>query len=187
MNIWKRRLAFCLVMLLGGSIVWATKLAPLNLEQLCRQSGQIYRGTVVSVEEKSIEVGGGSLPSLSYTIRVDESFKGTFDNVKGHQVAILRTIGTLKQQQSGRSPIPGFPVLKEGQEYLLMVAPKSVATGLTSTVGLGQGCFELDGKVAVNLFNNFGLFRGMSSPTASGPLTYDQLRQQIKSIVGGGQ
>ncbi|HSR53496.1 MAG TPA: hypothetical protein VLV83_21945 [Acidobacteriota bacterium] len=154
---------------------------------MCQRSGQIYLGTVVSVHEESVELGGGTLPSLVYTIRVDEALKGAFETVKGQQVTTLRTIGTLKQQQSGQPPIPGFPLLKEGQEYLLMVAPASPATGLTATVGLGQGCFEVDGKVAVNGFDNVGLFRGMSAPQTSGAMSYDDLRNQIQGILGGGQ
>lgn len=187
MSFSRRCIIVSLLILMTASMAWATKLEPLNLAQMCHRSGQIYSGTVVSVEEDSVDFGGGTWPVLVYTIRVEEGFKGSFETIKGQQVATLRTIGTLKQQQSGQAPIPGFPMLKEGQSYLLMVAPASPATGLTATVGLGQGCFELDGKVAVNLFDNVGLFRGMSAPQTSGAMTYDDLRNRIQNILGGGQ
>lgn len=170
----------------------ATSVIQMNLEQLCTKSDQIFRGTVLDMTESTVEVGGGALPAVTYTVRVDEAFQGQFDTEKGVPLARFTTLGTKKQHLSGQMPIPGLPRLAIGGEYLLMVAP-SGPTGLTTTMGLGQGCFTIAGKpgaeTAVNELGNRGLFAGMTVSgvtTASGDVSYPALAALINSILGEG-
>ena len=62
-------------------------------------------------------------------------------------------------------------MLTVGQTYLVFTTQPS-GVGLSTTVGLGQGCFRLYGKgdsqMAVNEVNNAGLFRDMQPPAAAG-------------------
>jgi hypothetical protein len=93
-----------------------------------------------------------------------------------------------------------MPDLAVGQTYLVMTTrPSSI--GLSTTVGLGQGCFRISqvGKeeLAVNEVNNNGLFRDMPGPSApglrslarsaaapaSGPLSYADLAGRIRGLV----
>ena len=57
------------------------------------------------------------------------------------------------------------------------------AIGLSTTVGLGQGCFSIFSRnkklLAVNEFNNLGL--GLSSV---GPGSYSELADAIRALVG---
>lgn len=185
-------LLLALVLAVGWSAdLAATKLLQMNLEQLLANSDRVFAGTLISVQEETVQAGGGTIRALAYTFQVDQAFKGQFETQKGVQIATFKTIGTLKQLENKRPPIPGFPLFHSGQRYLLMVGPDGPA-GLTSTAGLGQGSFEIDGRegheVAKNLFNNAGLFRGMnvSGVAASGPVSYVVLSDLINQIVGGG-
>lgn len=185
-------LLLALVLAAGWSAdLSATKLLQMNLAQLLANSDRVFAGTLISVKEDSVQAGGGTIRALAYTFRVDQAFKGQFETEKGVQIARFKTIGTLKQLENKRPPIPGFPLFHSGRRYLLMVGPDGPA-GLTSTVGLGQGSFEIDGRpgeeVAKNLFNNAGLFRGMSvsGMPAGGPVSYLALSDLINQIIGGG-
>ena len=40
-------------------------------------------GTVVSTPRETVTVGGGDLPVVTYRLRVQDSFKGTVEEVKG--------------------------------------------------------------------------------------------------------
>lgn len=176
---------------LSASAVLASTLMHMNLQKLCSGAESIFLGKVVSISEELIEAGGGRIPAVIYKLEVTETFKGSFATEKGIQIAEVRMLGTLKQVESGRPVIPGAPVLRQGTEYLLMVGPAG-PIGLTSTIGLGQGCFGVSetkqGKVAINGYGNAGLFASMNSGgLASGQvLPYAALANMIRNIVGGG-
>lgn len=180
----------------------AATVVQLNLEQMVDRSDKIFRGTVLDAREGTVDAGGGKLPVVTYRLRVDEEFKGTFQEVKGVRIAEIRMLGKLKPAASSAgavavSPLSDLPRLRVGQDYLLLITPES-AIGLSNTVGLGQGRFELKGKpgqeVAVNENRNLGLFRGMGSSGpgggvdspggGEGPLPYSALASLIRNIVG---
>jgi hypothetical protein len=143
----------------------------MNLTQLCDRAGQIFSGTVVSVTADTINAGGGELPVLRYRVRVDESFKGQFSEEKGVTFAEFTMLGTMAQLKSQRDTV--LPMLKQGDQYLLMVAPPGPA-GITSTIGLVQGTFALSinsekEKMALNGANNVGLFAGMNGINNANP------------------
>ncbi|MBT8069061.1 MAG: hypothetical protein HKP21_12380 [Xanthomonadales bacterium] len=184
-----------LATLLAGALLLAfnagaTTLIEMNLATLTDRSDKIFRGTVMSVTEITVRGGGGDLPAIQYTIRVDESMKGNHVDRQGQQYAVIRMLGSLKQYHAGKPPIPGFPLLREGGEYLLMVAPEG-PIGLTTTMGLGQGAFNIFSDpntredMALNGFNNASLFKGMSAGMPDdGPVSYNSLVGLIKSELG---
>ena len=176
---------------LGVTTVNATIVAQMNLEQLVTRSDRVFVGTVVSVSESRVAVGGGEVPAVTYRLHVSEAFKGQFDEVKGEQFTEVTMLGSLKHLASGRHPISDFPMLGVNEEYLLFVAPAG-PVGITAPMGLGQGCFTLSGspddKVALNFVGNTGLFNGMSVGIAGGaPVAYSELAELIRAIVGGAQ
>ena len=197
MRRFKLRLFILLIALAVCLPLSATTVLQMNLEQMVDRADKIFRGTVMDVREGTLQVGGGELPVVTYRIRVDESFRGTFQEVKGMQVAEIKMLGKLKPQAASPvragSIIPELPRLQVGQDYLLLTtAPSTV--GLSTTIGLGQGRFELRGKpgqeVAVNDNKNLGLFRGMESAAAAksaaqseGPVPYAALATIIRDIV----
>lgn len=176
---------------LGIAIANAAIVAQMNLEQLVTRSDRVFVGTVVSVSESRVAVGGGEVPAVTYRLRVSEAFKGQFDELKGEQFTDVTMLGSLKHLASGRHPISDFPMLDVDAEYLLFVAPAG-PVGITAPMGLGQGCFTLSGttddKVALNLAGNTGLFNGMNVGFADGvPVRYSELAELIRGIVGGAQ
>ncbi len=176
--------------LLAAPQLMATTVLEMNLAVLTDRADQIFRGTVLEVGETSVQAGGGTLTAIKYTIRVDESYKGSVQMIKGVPVVEVKMLGSLKQYHSGRAPIPGFPRLDVGSDYLLMVAPPG-PVGLTTTMGLGQGAFSIftdpytREDMALNGFNNASLFKGMGSGLPqSGPVAYATLVEHIQTELG---
>jgi hypothetical protein len=187
-------LAAIALVLLAGQAMEAATVRQFNLEQMVDRAGQIFRGTVLEAKEGTVQAGGGELPVVTYRIRVDEALKGEFQQVKGQTIAEIRMIGKLKSSHTATarrlSTLPVLVRLEVGQDYLLLATPPSAA-GLSTTVGVGQGSFQVFGKpgqeTAVNAYNNQGLFRGMSRAAAGtpsgGPVPYPVLADLIRDIV----
>lgn len=197
---YRRKLLSCLLAVLALGLLQAPAQAAtvlqLNLDQLVDRSARIFRGEVLSMREGKVQAGGAELPTVTYRIRVDEAFKGTYQEVKGLQIAEITMIGKLKQSQTTTNralPLIDLPKLQVGQDYLLLTTAPS-AIGLSTMVGLGQGTFQVTGKpgqeLAVNLNHNLGLLDGVpGAPTgvdgapASGPLPYETLAALIQDLV----
>ncbi|MEL7023250.1 MAG: hypothetical protein AAGL69_05845 [Pseudomonadota bacterium] len=175
----------------GATALQASTVAQMNLEQMVTNSERVFVGTIIDVTESRRQIGGGEVPAVTYKIRVSDTFKGDFEEIKGELYTEVTMLGSLKHLAAGRHPITDFPMLAIGGEYLLMVAPAG-PIGLTATMGLGQGCFTLSGdesdKVALNGANNVGLFSGMQVGFTGGePISYGALSSLINDIVGGAE
>lgn len=166
----------------------ATTMLQMDLAQLTERAGRIFRGTVVDVEQGSIEVGGGELPAVTYRFKVDDLFKGEADVVKGDDAMIeIRMVGSIKEaapvgEYARLDTFRDVPKLTRGSDYLLFMTPES-EIGLSVSVGLGQGAFRVfpvdKQDFAVNEFNNGGL--GLD---VSGPVAYNDLIAKIKALLG---
>jgi len=166
----------------------ATMLMQFDLAGLTDRADRIFRGTVVDVEQSSIEAGGGELPMVIYRMKVEESLKGDADVVKGDEAYIeIRMVGSIKDEaQSGDfekfSMFRDVPRLAMGSDYLLFTTQPS-AIGLSTTVGLGQGAFSVYAQDkqdwAVNQFDNAGLGVG-----DGGALAYSDLVAAIRARMG---
>lgn len=188
-------LAAILVASVAQQLTASTLVRFMDLEQMCQRAGRIFRGTVVGITEGTVAVGGGTLATVVYRIRVDEEFKGTFEEVKGERIATLQMVRPIKRAQSGaaRRLLPLFddlPRFEQGHDYLILATSPSAA-GLSSPVGLGQGTFKLAGKAgqetAVNGNDNVGL-QGTPAAKANasrgGAMPYASLRSEIRRILG---
>jgi hypothetical protein len=187
------------------SMLDASSVMQLNLAQMVQRAHRIYRGTVVSVTAGTIEAGGGQLPTVTYRLRVDDVLRGDVETVKGVRLAEVRMIGKITPARRGSlravNPLPDMPTMVVGDDYLVMTT-RPGASGLSTTVGLGQGCFRISAlgknEVAVNMVNNSGLFRGMTPPPSmqpnallrgaqpaepSGPIAYGELAGMIQSLA----
>ena len=172
--------------------LFAATLAQMNLGDLCERAERIYRGTVVQTETGLVKAGGGEIPTITYTIRVDQAFKGEFDTVKGEQVVTLTTLGKIPPREVAgmkRFPVlPEVPTLSMGESYLLFTTPPS-GGNLASPVGLGQGKFDIKAKdgmeMAVNQYQNIGLFRDMdvTDIASQGAIPYQRLADVVRTTL----
>lgn len=152
----------------------------MTLGGLVNNSEKVFRGTVVSKESSTVMAGGSELPTVVYTLRVEESLKGSFGVGKQAKAVTLTMLGSLKETPSQGNIKRVFalnmnPDLKIGSDYVLFTtAPSSL--GLMTTVGLDQGLFRIfsnanGSEMVSNGLDNQGLF--------SGPVSYAELKSAI--------
>lgn len=188
----RRGLALAALGLLLPAAASTTTLVHLNLKDLAKRADRIFRGTVVAVDTGTVRAGGGELPTIVYRLRVDEAFKGQFEESKGRSFVEVRMVGakgTVDSEGARRlSVLRDVPELKMGRDYVLFTTrPSSV--GLSTTVGLGQGAFTISGagkqEQAVNGFANRGLSQGLdpSLLPGAGPVPYARLAQAIRAVL----
>jgi len=178
--------------MLAASTLTATLLKQMNLEELAGNAHRIFSGTVIEVDKGSISLGGGTVATVTYRVVVDTPFLGEFIEKSGRKIADIRMVHAgAPGEVAGavRFPVlPKMPVIELGKRYLFFTTEPSAA-GLSTTVGLGQGCFEISGEpgdeLAVNEFENLGLFRGMSGAGTQkpGPVEYSSLVRQIHDLL----
>ncbi|MET0533453.1 MAG: hypothetical protein ABW171_04445 [Steroidobacter sp.] len=178
----------------------AAMILKMNLAQLTDRADAIFRGEVLSVEPGKIAIGGGTLPTVTYRLRVDEAFKGEFEAKENASPEVeITMLGTFKSTtRSGSqthlsSALPELPKLNVGESYVLFTTAPG-ASGLRAPVGLGQGSFRIYAganktEFAVNELNNLGLFDGATSAQrsaqgAEGPVTYTRLAGAILTELG---
>ena len=189
------RLSKLLYWLLLSSIVlgfvtqaWATSVLQMNLDQLTEKATAIYRGTVIEARQTTVQGGGGDLPAVHYRVEVTEVFKGDVPTVmEDVPIAEFKILGNAKAIAEGRV-MEGFPLIQSGKEYLLFIS-QAGPIGLTSTMGLAQGCFAFvrsgGEEMVVNGFNNMDLFKGMdTSMPANGPVGYSDVAAMIYAKLG---
>ncbi len=170
---------------LFASHAFATTVVQMNLDQLTERSATIVRGTVVDIEQTTVRGGGGDLPALQYTVAVSEVFKGEVSSQKEVQIVRFKMLGNLENMKAGKV-LPSFPVIQSGKEYLLFISP-SGPIGLTTTMGLAQGCFNfVNTESVINGFNNSGLFQGMDVQGVpdSGAASYAIVASLIRAKLG---
>lgn len=152
----------------------------LDLKGLCLRADRIIRATVLDVSQGTVRAGGGDIPAVTYRLKVKETLGGG-----AASVIELRMIGSIKADASKGSirRLPIFddvPKLQQGQEYVLFTTRPSTI-GLCTTVGLGQGCFNIVSQnktdFAVNGLNN----KGLGLPSA-GPVAYTDLARRIREL-----
>lgn len=166
----------------------ASNVLHMTLRDLVSRGDRIVRGTVVAADEGTLSAGGGNIPVVTYRIRVDEALKGS---VASGEIIEVRLLASMKQATSGNlrraAVLRDLPRFAVGREYLFVLTRPS-QIGLSTTVGLGQGLFELRGRPgqeqAVNEANNLGLLSGVPGAAASGPLAYASLAKEIRTLVG---
>jgi hypothetical protein len=155
----------------------------MTLDELTTRADRVFRGSVLSAEPGTREVGGGTLPTVTYEVLVEEQFKGNYPSSNGKTVVTITMVGSPKEGaepvngQRRLSALPDLPELDVGQDYVLFTTQPS-AVGLSTTVGLGQGAFKIylspEGEeLAANELENAGLFNG--------PVTYTQLASAIRA------
>lgn len=161
----------------------ATTVLKMDLDGLVTRAERIFRATVVAVEPGTLAIGGGEVPTVTFRLVVEETFKGAFEG-KEAEVVEMTVVGSLKGADAGGptrfAVLPEPPNLVQGSDYVIFATAPSAA-GLSTAVGLGQGAFKVyagegDQELAVNELGNLGLF--------AGPVTYATLADEIRQRVG---
>jgi hypothetical protein len=129
----------------------ATKVRPLNLEELTARAATIFSGTVVATGAAHDPLVGREV--VAVTFAVDRPVKGA-------------RVPTLTVKLLGGDGVPGLPRFRPGEEVVLFLYGES-RLGLSSPVGLGQGRFRVTTdkqgrRVAINDFGNESLLRGLT-------------------------
>jgi hypothetical protein len=186
-------LAFALV---GPPATHAAMVQKMNLQTLCDSAGTIVRAEVASVEEATVALPGGEIPTRVYTLRVREALKGispaegrtgtiTLTMVDPSRFGGQKSAGTLQHV----AVLPDLPILETGSEYLLLTTEASTG-GLSTTVGLAQGLFRITAgpggiERVANGLDNVGLLDGMAVPKSirTSALTYGQITTLIRGAV----
>ncbi len=150
-----------LAILFSATQASAASVLQMNLAQLTERSDLIVRGSIIEVRELRVAVGGGDLPARHYRVEVDEVFKGAVRSEKGVAIAEFTMIDDFGKFATGEPLIASWPELRVGRQYLLFVAPPG-PTGLTATMGIGQGCFAISGSSVASGSTSSG-----SSPSPS--------------------
>ena len=164
------------IALVFGALAQASLVQKMDLPEVCARADKIFRGTVLSATEGAIEAGGGELPTVTYRIRVSEAFQGDFRTKGDIQIAVVTMLGKMKSETidgvQRRSPLPDLPALSVGGDYLLMT-PYPSAIGLSSPIGLGQGCYSISGKGDAM----------MATDGLGNSVNYQELADQIRAAL----
>lgn len=191
---WKVRLAAAAtIACLAPTADPPVTLLRMNLSEMIERAGSIFRGTVVSIESGSVSAGGVMLLTADYSFLVEQAFRGDFPSIAGERLFTVRTIGKMVPVSSGGAvhvpALPDMPRMEKGHSYLLFTTTPG-PTGLSTTVGLEQGCFQIivqgGEERALNGFGNLGLFAGMDRDLGSGePVSYGRLADLIRAEAAG--
>jgi hypothetical protein len=135
----------------------ASRVRPVNLEEMTARADRILSGECVEVE--IVRDPQLALDVASVTLRVNRSLKGA-----ATETLTLRMLAGGSDLNSGG--VAGVPGFAPGEEVILFLYGES-SLGLTSPVGLGQGKFTVltnkEGReIAVNGFGTAPLFRQLS-------------------------
>ncbi len=93
-----------------------------NLGGLVGNADKIFRGTILGVSRGTVNVGGGTLDTVTYKIEVKESFKGEYIQ-KGDQryaevtMVTGRKNSTVVGNYRSFSALPDALQLRVGQDY----------------------------------------------------------------------
>jgi hypothetical protein len=171
----------------------AMTILPLDLPALTQQAGRIFVGRVERVESGHDAHG---LPVTWTTFAVEQTVKGP----DGAHVTLKQLGASLGPADARVLPHPGLPRYQPGESVVLFVHPES-ALGLTSPVGLGQGCFRIrDDHGAAVVENDVGnrnlgtaalAARALGAPSAPAPdmtpapLPLETLLGRVRALVEG--
>lgn len=186
-----RSLLFALILgVVAVPGVMASGQPGMSLGDLIVQSDKIFRGTVFESRAGSVQTATGEIPTITYLIRVDDAFQGKFQEMKGHRVVEITTVGSAKVRltEDQVAGLPLMPAIEVGKSYLLFTRAPDI-NGLTGTVGAAQGSFNVladDGQERV--FNRFGkadvFAAGAAEDGAShGRATYSQAADQLRGLL----
>ncbi len=174
----------------------ATTVRPMNVLDLIDNSATILAGRVEEITEGFASNG---MPYTEVTLRVLDRFRGAEGErytFRQFGLSQPRTLPNGKVYLGGRPE--GWPTWKVGEVSMLFLYQPARVTGFQTTVGLGYGKLGIGNGVALNAYDNVGLFQNVeidrSRLTAeeqkmfdakNGPVNADTFRTFVRRAVRG--
>ena len=124
-----------LPLLLTAAAAHAATLQQLSMDQMSRLSTSVVHAKVTGTSA-SLFAGSGGTIYTTYKLSVSEVWKGAATT------EVMLPGGSVKGQ---RQSFPGVPELRIGGDYILFLW-KSPSTGITHTLGLTQGIFDVSAQ-----------------------------------------
>ena len=171
-------LAVAALAMMGGAAKAAT-IKPTTLVDLLKESEAIVVGSVTEVTDGVEEHG---LPYTEIKIGVEENLRGNVSESYTFRQIGLQVVRPSDDAAHTMMPAPeGMPKYVLGERVMLFVGEQASMTGLRTTVGLGEGKFNLDAGRAENDYSNAGTFSNVS--VESGLATANDTRM-LETKVG---
>jgi hypothetical protein len=181
---------------LGLTQAHATTVRPMSIVDLLGHSETILAGKVERVVDG---VAPNGVPYTEVTLKVIDPIKGAAGERHTFRQFGLNEPRTLADGRVATGGRPeGWPAWHEGEVALVFLYRKARLTGLQTTVGLGYGKLSLGGGMAMNAYDNAGLFQGvrvnrnlLTSNERSmfekrkGPANAETLRGFVRRAVAG--
>lgn len=127
------RLIPILLTAIASSVAHAATLQQLSTDQMSQLATSVVRARVTGSSASLYTSPGGSIIYTHYKLAVSEIWKGAIAS------EVMLPGGDVNGQKQS---FPGVPELRVGGEYVLFLW-KSPSTGITHTIGLTQGIFEV--------------------------------------------
>jgi hypothetical protein len=172
---------------------YATTVRPMNIVDLIDNAETIVAGRVERVSDGF----ANGLPYTEVTVLVLDRFRGADGErytFRQFGLSAPRTVPSGKVYLGGRPE--GWPTWHVGETSLLFLYRKARETGFQTTVGLGYGKLGMGNGVAVNAYDNAGLFANVAIDRAklsgdeqqmfnakNGPVNADTLRNFVRRAV----
>ncbi|HXE80898.1 MAG TPA: hypothetical protein VNK41_09120 [Vicinamibacterales bacterium] len=178
--------AVAAAVLIGGSRLHGTVIAPADLPELVAEATTIVQGRVVGAESRAVP-GERSIETL-VTIAADEYLKGA----QGSHVTIRVPGGQIGDR---RYVMIGAPVLRAGDEVILFL--RSRGPSVPWILGLNQGVFRIrsDSRLAARrerLSGDVRIVESMSesvrsmAPGPAGAVPLEAFKTRIRRLVAEG-
>jgi hypothetical protein len=153
--------ACCLLAGLVPSLVFASRVRPVNLEEMTLRADRIFHGRCVEVRPALDRDLGLTVTYVTFVPQ--RTIKGS---IHGGRLTI-KMLGDQGPAAPTGAAVEGLPTFQVGEEVILFLHGNS-RHGLTSPVGFGQGKFDIvrdkEGRpVAINGSGNEHLLDGLST------------------------
>ena len=171
----------------------ATTVRPMNIVDLIDNAETIVAGRV---ERVSDGFAANGMPYTEVTIRVLDRFRGAESERYTFRQFGLSAPRTMPSGKVYLGRPESWPTWNVGEVNLLFLYQKARMTGFQTTVGLGYGKLGMGNGVAVNTYDNFGLFANVPIDrtklsadeqqmfnTRNGPVNADTLRNFVRRAV----
>lgn len=172
---------------------YATTVRPMNIVDLIDNSETIVAGRVERVTDGFAANG---MPYTEVTVRVLDRFRGAQGDRYVFRQFGLSAPRTMPDGKVYLGRPEGWPTWNVGEVSLLFLYQKARVTGFQTTVGLGYGKLGMGNGVAVNAYDNAGLFANVEIDRTklsadeqrmfnakNGPVSAETLRNFVRRAV----